>query len=102
MVSFITLIRDGWNVYNEVLKDFKPSYNRCLEPQLFSDDYIDVDCMEVFNKTWNNKKYTPYNYYTDTLKHSPNYNLIEVKIYKNGYFKVINHGNKYKYYTPKY
>lgn len=102
MVSFITLMRNGWNYYNEVLKDFKPSYNECLEPQLFANDYADIDCIELYARTWNNKKYVPYSYYTDTLKQSPNYNLIEVKIYKNGMFKVINHGNKYKYVAPLY
>lgn len=102
MVSFITLIRDGWNVYNEVVNDFKPSFYDCGEPKLFAEDYLDIDCIQLYNKTWNNKKYVPTSYYTDTLKQSPNYNLIEVKIYKNGMFKVINHGNKYKYVAPIY
>lgn len=102
MVSFITLMRNGWNYYNEVLNDFKPNFYDLGEPQLFSDDYIDIDCIELYGRTWNNKKYVPMSYYTDTLKQSPNYNLIEVKIYKNGMFKVINHGNKYKYEAPIY
>lgn len=101
MVSFITLMREGWNVANEVINDFRPYYNDSLEPQLFAADYVDIDCIEHYARTWNNKKYTPMSYYTDTLKQSPNYNLIEIKIYKNGTFKIINHGNKYRFFTPK-
>lgn len=101
MVNFITLIKNGFDNYNEVLKDFKPNFYDCGEPQLFASDYLDIDCIQLYNRTWNNKKYVPVSYYTDTLKQSKNYNLVEVKIYNNGIFKVINHGNKYRYQAPK-
>lgn len=103
MVTFLFLIKDGLNADRMIIHDLKPEMDYLWNHHFNYNEFKDIDCIQCMYRTYNNKKYTPASYYRDTLKRDRNYSLCELKIYKNGEYKIIKHYNKYKDYpAPKY
>lgn len=102
MLKYFTLIREGLNAHTVIINDLKPDYNN--GDWLFDyADYLDNDCITTYSNVYNSGKYHKASYYNDYLKNNRNYNLVVLKIYKNGSHKIFNLGNKYRYLkAPKF
>lgn len=96
MVKFFTMLKEGEYIEKYIINDLKPGYKN--GDFVFDyEHYQDLDCFETNRNIYNGGRFHKPSYYTDSLKKSRNYNLIEIKIYKNGSYKIFNHGNKYRY-----
>lgn len=102
MLKYFTLVREGINAHTFIINDLKPTY--MAGDYLFDyAEFVDNHCITTYSNVYNDSRYTKESDYTETLKHNRNYNLIAIKIYKNGKHKIYNLGNKYRYLkAPKF